>query len=231
MPLKLALGVRDTVAGHRLGALHWGAPPPFSSILPPPRNPPPSPELQWTAGPALPHGSVRSKSGQGVLNHGSQQLQRRLLHGIAAVDASDVALPRRVPGGRGAERGRAVVLGVDVRNAELVKYRAEHCVDGVDVPGQARQRQAAEVLRQRPLPQGGQRSEHHATVQGLPEHHVQTGQGMRSGRGLQKGPHRSTGVAVWGRICFTPERGGGVSGTQNSKGLCTKHSPNQCFLL
>ena len=34
MPLKLALGVRGTVAGHRLGALEWGGGgvPPFQCI-------------------------------------------------------------------------------------------------------------------------------------------------------------------------------------------------------
>ena len=32
MPLKLALAVRGTVAGHRLGAREGGAPPPFQCI-------------------------------------------------------------------------------------------------------------------------------------------------------------------------------------------------------
>ena len=36
MPLKLALGVRETVAGHRLGALEEGGVPPPSNAPPPP---------------------------------------------------------------------------------------------------------------------------------------------------------------------------------------------------
>ena len=46
MPLKLALGVRETVAGHRLGALEGGGgylPPSFQCI--PGVTPPPSPWL------------------------------------------------------------------------------------------------------------------------------------------------------------------------------------------
>ena len=38
MPLSLALGVRETVAGHRLGALRAGTPPPVQCIPAPPNN-------------------------------------------------------------------------------------------------------------------------------------------------------------------------------------------------
>ena len=46
MPLKPALAVRGTVAGHRLGALEGGDLPPFQCILAP--YPPPPPHLVST---------------------------------------------------------------------------------------------------------------------------------------------------------------------------------------
>ena len=57
MPLKLALAVRETVAGHRLGALERGGVPPFPFIPAP--TPPPRPSVGPPPPPHTPRGLVR----------------------------------------------------------------------------------------------------------------------------------------------------------------------------